>query len=133
MAKGGFKLARAVEGSCVASPQVPEGQKRCDDIIGGGFLRLDEGTVDVFGKLLGLALDRPVIDKTGLTGKYNFDLKFAIDETTPGVAAFGPAAGNTPAPSVFTAVQEQLGLKLEATRGPREFLVIDHVERPSEN
>jgi bla regulator protein BlaR1 len=133
VAKGGFKLARAVEGSCVASPQVPEGKKRCDEIVGGGFVMLDDGSVDVFGKLLGLALDRPVIDKTGLTGRYNFHFQFAIDQTTPGVAEFGPTAGAPAAPSIFTAVQEQFGLKLEATRGPREFLVIDHVERPSEN
>ena len=131
--KGGFKLPQAAEGSCVAAPQAPEGKKRCDDIVGGGILKLDEGTVDSFGKLLGLALDRPVIDKTGLAGKYNFHLTFAVDDATPGVLQFGPTSDRPPAPSVFTAVQEQLGLKLEATRGPREFLVIDHVERPSEN
>ena len=70
-------------------------------------------------------LDRLVVDETGLTGKYDFVLKWTPDETN----------GNDPheAPGIFTAVQEQLGLKLEPTKGPADVLVIDHVERPSEN
>jgi uncharacterized protein (TIGR03435 family) len=70
-------------------------------------------------------LDRPVVDETGLTGKYDFVLKWASDEIE----------SNDPhvAPGIFTAVQEQLGLKLEPTKGPIDVLVIDHVERPSEN
>ena len=67
----------------------------------------------------------PVLDKTGLTGFYQFDLRYA-DERQP--------AENQVGPSIFTAVQEQLGLKLESKKGPVEVLVIDHAEKvPLEN
>jgi uncharacterized protein (TIGR03435 family) len=77
----------------------------------------------------------PVIDRTGLKGTYGFNLEFAVDQSTPGVIdAFGPPSANEPsAASIFTVVQEQLGLKLEPVIGPRQFLVVDHVERPSGN
>jgi uncharacterized protein (TIGR03435 family) len=70
-------------------------------------------------------LDRPVVDETGLKGKFDFTLEWARD----GVVNPNP---NAP-PGLFTAVQEQLGLKIDATKGPAEVLVIDHVERPSAN
>jgi uncharacterized protein (TIGR03435 family) len=146
VAKGGSKLQRVAEGGCTPldystfpRPPLPPGKKYCDGIVGGRkgpntTLSADEATVDNFSKLLGLVLDRPIVDKTGLPGKYNFHLEFAVDETTPGVLdGFGPPSDGPPAASIFTVVQEQLGLKLEPTKGPREFLVLDHVERPSEN
>jgi uncharacterized protein (TIGR03435 family) len=81
------------------------------------------------------ALDRPVVDRTGLTGRYDFDLEFMPDESE-----FGGALGksveptdNAGPPGLFTAIQQQLGLQLEATKGPVDALVIDHVERPSAN
>jgi uncharacterized protein (TIGR03435 family) len=73
------------------------------------------------GGLLSNNLDRPVIDKTGITGRFDFTLEFArnmADDTGT---------------SIFTAVQEQLGLKLVPDKGPVQVLVIDHVEKPSEN
>lgn len=77
-------------------------------------------------------LDRPVVNKTGLTGRYDFDLDFS-----PSGREFGgdiPAApDDAPSPPLFTAVQQQLGLKLEATHGMAEAFVIDDVERPSAN
>jgi uncharacterized protein (TIGR03435 family) len=83
------------------------------------------------------ALDRPAIDKTGIAGKFNFHLEFAPDEAAPNLRSAGvdPAAAplDTAGPSVFTALQQQLGLKLERATGPIEFLIIDHVEKPSEN
>jgi uncharacterized protein (TIGR03435 family) len=74
--------------------------------------------------------DRPVVDKTGLAATYNFSLQFAYDQGVDAAATgdFGPSR-----PSVSTALQEQLGLKLEPARGPVETMVVDHVERPSEN
>jgi len=72
---------------------------------------------------------RPVIDKTGLKGLFDFRLEFspnALEVETPGLQQ--PVR-----PSLFSALQEQLGLKLESSKGPGEVLVIDHVERPSEN
>lgn len=82
---------------------------------------------------------RLVLDKTGLQDDYDFTLKWTPEERTP--QAFAPAqmAQNALArpeangPSIFTALQEQLGLKLESQKGPVEILVIDHVEKPSAN
>ena len=77
-------------------------------------------------------LDRPVVDRTGLTGKYDFDLEWAPDESQfdGGVA---PAAADANAAPLFTAIQQQLGLKLIATKGPVDALVVDKAERPSAN
>ena len=77
-------------------------------------------------------LDRPVVDKTGLTGRYDFDLEWAPDETQFG-GDVPVAPADAPSPPFFTAIQQQLGLKLEATRGPIEALVVDKAERPSAN
>ena len=71
--------------------------------------------------------NRPVIDKTGLTGTFDVHLRWARDPGTLDVPA------DPGAPSIFDAVQEQLGLKLEPGRGPVEYMVVDHVERPSGN
>jgi uncharacterized protein (TIGR03435 family) len=77
-------------------------------------------------------LDRPVVDKTGLSGRYDFDLEWAPDE-----AQFGgdvpPASAAATSPPLFEAIQQELGLRLEATRGPVEALVVDKAERPSPN
>jgi uncharacterized protein (TIGR03435 family) len=77
------------------------------------------------------ALGRPVVDRTGLTGRYDFDLQFSPDESLFGGVLKAPDVPTKP--DLFAAVQQQLGLKLEATRGPVDTLVIDRVERPSEN
>jgi uncharacterized protein (TIGR03435 family) len=69
-------------------------------------------------------VDRPVVDKTGLTGNYDFTLRFA-----PGLSA----GLNSDAASIFTALEEQLGLKLEPSKAPLEVLVIDHIEKPTGN
>jgi uncharacterized protein (TIGR03435 family) len=97
-----------------------------------------------FASVISRGLDRPVIDKTGIAGMFNFRVQFGIDQATTGYAS-PPFAGVAPSPnipdaasapagpSIFTAMPEQLGLKLEPARGPGEFIVIDHVEKPSEN
>jgi uncharacterized protein (TIGR03435 family) len=77
-------------------------------------------------------LDRPVVDKTGLAGRYDFDLEWAPDESQFG-GDVGVAPSDAPIPPFFTALQQQLGLRLEATRGPIETIVVDHAERPSAN
>ncbi len=77
-------------------------------------------------------LDRPVIDKTGLTGVYNFSLDFSYQSVTAAPTQDGVAAEPT-SPDIFTALQKQLGLKLEPTRGPVQQLIVDHVEKPSED
>jgi uncharacterized protein (TIGR03435 family) len=77
--------------------------------------------------------DRVVLDRTGLTGSFSMDLEYAREQPSlprsPGV----PAPIEQNGPSIFTAIQEQLGLKLESTRGPVTVIVIDHVERPTED
>jgi uncharacterized protein (TIGR03435 family) len=75
-------------------------------------------------------LERTVIDKTGLTGKYDVNLTFKPEDDTGGNDN-GASDSNTP--DLFTAIQEQLGLKLVSTKGPVDTLVIDHIELPSEN
>jgi uncharacterized protein (TIGR03435 family) len=78
--------------------------------------------------------NRPVVDKTGLSGKYDFDLEWSPDETQFEGQLARPAGSGPPTkPSLFEAVQQQLGLRLEATKGPIETIVIDGVERPSAN
>jgi uncharacterized protein (TIGR03435 family) len=77
-------------------------------------------------KNLSARLQSTVVDKTGLTGKYDFQLQWAgIDAT--------PAESESPWPPLLTAIQQQLGLKLETGKGPTKVLVIDHVEKPSGN
>ena len=74
---------------------------------------------------------RIVIDRTGMTGRFDVALRFAI--TTNGLPEAKAAALVGDAPLIFTAVQEQLGLRLEATRAPVDLVVIDHVEKPTAN
>ncbi|HXE08650.1 MAG TPA: TIGR03435 family protein [Acidobacteriaceae bacterium] len=76
--------------------------------------------------VLDFFMNRPVVDKTGLTGRYDFQLKWTTDESK------APVDGSAP-PTIFTAVQEQLGLKLEAVRTATDVMVIDKVERPGAN
>ena len=72
-------------------------------------------------------------DRTGLTGRYDLKLDFAplIAATAPSAESAAPAPDA--APDIFTAIQEQLGLKLEPARGPVQTIVVDHIEKPSEN
>lgn len=90
-------------------------------------------TMGEFAELLQRAvLDRPVVDRTGLAGRFDFDLEWAPDETQFG-GEVPVAPSNAPAAPFFTAIQQQLGLRLEATRGPVQALVVDQAERPSAN
>jgi uncharacterized protein (TIGR03435 family) len=75
--------------------------------------------------LLVMTTHRPVIDRTGLTGRFNFNLDFAPFDSD--------AAADSSAPSLFTAIQEQLGLRLDTTKAPLDSLVIERAERPSGN
>ena len=75
---------------------------------------------------------RPVVDKTGLTEKYDWVLEWTPDMPATGLDG-PPPTDNGPGPTIFTALQEQLGLRLESSKGPVETYVIDKVERPSEN
>ncbi|HET9400082.1 MAG TPA: TIGR03435 family protein [Candidatus Acidoferrales bacterium] len=108
------------------------------------------GTMSVTGKSMPISalvhsistsLDRPVIDKTGLTGYYDFSLEWVREDAAQSAAASGAAGGGQPplAPpegegqSIYSAIQEQLGLKLEAGKGPVEVIVVDKSEKPTGN
>jgi uncharacterized protein (TIGR03435 family) len=102
-------------------------------LVGGGI------TLARLARELGvLILDRNVIDHTGISGIYNIRLEYAPDENT---RCFGPAqfcavdpnSGIPPGATIFAALEQQLGLKLEPIKGPQEHIVIDSVEKPSEN
>jgi uncharacterized protein (TIGR03435 family) len=87
-----------------------------------------------FARNLAPFTGRPVVDKTGLTGAYDIDLTWTPDQGPAGTAVpvpQGPPPGD--GPSLFTAVPEQLGLKLDAQPGPIAALVIDAAERPTED
>jgi uncharacterized protein (TIGR03435 family) len=91
---------------------------------------------DLAGVLQGTVLDRPVVDRTGLQGRYDFMLTWTPDESQfPGLGVRIPPPSNDPnaPPGLFTAFQEQLGLRLESTKAPVEVLIVDRVEKPSEN
>jgi uncharacterized protein (TIGR03435 family) len=83
-------------------------------------------TMSSFADSLSYQLHRIVVDKTGLTGKYNLTLSWAPDDGTP-------QAPDATLPSIFTALQEQLGLKLEPGKAPVEAFIVDHAEIPSED
>jgi len=78
-------------------------------------------TMENLTSMLAAQVERPVIDKTGITGQFDIRLEWVPEDSTE------------TGPSIFTAVQEQLGLKLESERAPVQIVVIDHVERPSDN
>ena len=84
-------------------------------------------SIDVLALELAQVVGRPVINRTGLSGEFDVDLTY-----TPELKA-APPTGATVLPELTTAVQEQLGLKLEARRGPVEVVVIDRINMPTEN
>ena len=80
---------------------------------------------------------QPILDKTGLTGKYDFELRWTPDQSSPNNALGETLTQQTPVdpdqPNIFTALQEQIGLKLESGKGPVAVIVVDHIETPSAN
>jgi uncharacterized protein (TIGR03435 family) len=108
--------------------------------FGAGLLNIQGSKVrvgDLVRELTSI-LDRPVVDKTGFTGEFDLDLRFTRDETMVGfLGLLAPIGSHRPAdpnsPNIFAALEEQLGLKLVPAKGPVDVLVIDHVERPTEN
>jgi len=116
-------------------PPPPDGQAPpCGGLNRNGMFAVDSATMDQLSNYLSAELNRKVIDRTGLSGRFNAHLTWTPDQLLP----LGPPDRNPPpidpnGTSIFTAVQEQLGLKLEPTTGPVDVLVIDSVERPTPN
>ena len=146
VAKGGPKFQEAKAGDTY-----PNGMKGPDGhALGhGGMMRMGPGELEAQGVAvtflvhqLAQQLGRNVLDQTGLKGTYDFQLKWAPDQSSPTMMQGPPGGGPPPdgapppdasGPSIFTALQEQLGLRLESTKGPVDILIIDRVEQPSAN
>ena len=88
--------------------------------------------MELFAQSLSGLAGRPVIDKTGITGAYDFKLEWEPDHGPPREEP-GETATDTSGPSIFSALQEQLGLKLDSQKVAMPMIVIDHIEEPSEN
>ena len=104
-----------------------------------GDLTGERATPEMLASTLARAVGRPVLDRTGLTGAYDFRLEWTPDvgdligKGGPGEKAVEASAPDPSGPSIFTALQEQLGLKLESQKGPVVIIVIDRAEKPSAN
>jgi len=162
VAKGGSKLTESKPGTPTPPPDAPtpshgtpapdaklDGPPR-DRVGNMGMMRMNPGGIDAHGgttdflaHALSALVGRSVVDKTGLTGNYDFTLNWTPDNMSPMMAGgpSGPEGGqpkgdaseNAGDPTLFTALEEQLGLKLEATKGKVDVIVIDHIDLPSQN
>lgn len=142
VAKNGPKIQESADipedTTAPPGPPTPNGpQPRHSFRFDRGEFKAISQNMDRFADLLSHQVGRPVLNQTGLKGNYDFTLQWTPQDGErpmpggpPGEAA--PPA-DTSGPSIFTALQEQLGLRLEAQKGPVDTIVIDHVERPSEN
>lgn len=139
VAKSGPKLQPSREGSCIAvefdnlPPPTAPGQPEpvfcgMSEVTEKGY-KLFRTTIADFATEFSARLDRPVVDKTGIAGTFDIHLNVSPADLYPNDSTSDPYA-------VFDAVRvavQKLGLKLDRAKGPGEFLIIDHVERPSEN
>jgi len=99
---------------------------------GPGVLRFGGGPLSQLATMLGPQVGRLVVDRTGLAGTWQFELHFAPEQRGgPPLGSDAILALDSNAPSLFTAIQEELGLKLEAAKGPVDVLVIDSLEQPT--
>ena len=118
--KGGEKIA--------PSAGDPNGAPSENENSNGGVvtMRMTNMSMGEFAPDLGSFLDRPAVDQTGLTGRYDLQLKWTVDESK------APTDGSAP-PGLFTAIQQQIGLKLEPAKAPVDLLIVEAVQRPSAN
>ncbi len=152
VAKSGLKLKPMAPGGCLDASATPTnideqrayiaavqagGPPRCGSLtmLGGtttgSWVWATGGqTMDWFARTLSNAMDRRVIDKTGLDGLYNIRLEFTPDEHATWPRGTPPPE-NPEGPTMFRAIEQQLGLKLEPVKGPQGFLYVDHIERPA--
>jgi uncharacterized protein (TIGR03435 family) len=129
-----------VGGGVAGTPQAPPapgaggpGPGNCGIRIAPGNMSVSGSPMSQFAGSLAMWVGRIVVDKTGLAGGYDFNLTWTPDQMPPRPGVPGgpePPPIDPNGPSIFTAVQEQLGLKLDSQRGPVSVLVIDHVEHP---
>ncbi|MGA3242332.1 MAG: M56 family metallopeptidase [Bryobacteraceae bacterium] len=147
VARGGPKLHSFVAGSCTlpaTAPQdpLPPGQSYCKNIMSvsssPASIEAQGTTLDDFSRMLFAILGRPVFNKTGIAGRFDIRIEFSREGTRfsplrPTEPTDGSSPASDPTGSIFAALQEELGLKLEPAKGPVETFVIDHIERPAGN
>jgi len=159
VAKGGIKIKEAAQTAAASAEgagepprgrdgflRTPHGQPGIQAMVNGRMrMQGDAVTMARLTDILGMALGRPVVDKTGLTGAYDVTLDFSPEGMGPGPKGPAPGEGggnpaeaprdsNDSGPTIFTALQEQLGLKLESRKGPVDLLVVESVEKvPTKN
>jgi uncharacterized protein (TIGR03435 family) len=145
------KLPAPQSGDCSGidpsqAPKRPAPGKKMLTTCGSTLMPLTPGGTEIYGGQVAMRtlasrltdlMQRPVIDQTGFSGTFDLDLKFAVDESLPGLYGHTGAAA-TPSdlagqPNIVTALRDQLGLKLEAGKGPVKVIVIDHLEKPAAN
>jgi bla regulator protein blaR1 len=152
--RGGFKLPAPRDGACVDSPadaavawvgagrmaapgELPPAKGQCGSAIisvnsSGAQMRGGKIPMSELVRMLSMLLNRSVLDKTGFATLFDVQLDFVPDETTPAMPPPPPDSGISGV-SIAQALQQQLGLRLEPTRGPVDVIVVDKVERPSAN
>jgi uncharacterized protein (TIGR03435 family) len=116
-----------------ADPNAPEQGMR---VSGGGGVTTWDGKNTALSSMMGqltYVMGRPVYDKTGLTGRYDFQVKYSSDRAGAGSPDIEAAAPPDAAPPIMIALEEQLGLKLVSGKGPMDIIVIDHLDRPAMN
>ena len=138
-ARGGIKAPRSIEGACATfDPRNPPrpGAPRMP-FCGNNNIRTSSWNATAIDMksaaeaLVGV-LGRSVVDRTGVAGKFDIHVEWTPDQAPAGIDGAAPANADGP-PSLFTVLEEQLGLKVESARGPVDVIVIDHVERPTED
>ena len=156
VAKNGPKLPTPKEGGCVNPDDPAPSNSRADRPCGRLYMTMKPSGMVALGgavampefiQTLSSTLGRPVLDRTGITAKFDVSLEFASDDTVASffslwgsvaghreaMAAAAPPGSAGAAPNIIVALREQLGLKLDSTKGPVEVMVIDHVEKPGAN
>jgi uncharacterized protein (TIGR03435 family) len=131
LGRDGAKLLSSRDGTAVTWET---GYRFARNEKGETVARLNGATASIADLVYGLqeVTGRRVVDRTGITGNFNYRVEYAPFDG--GIAAArGIRIADSPYPSLFTAIEEQLGLKLQSEKIPIEVLIIDHVERPSEN
>jgi uncharacterized protein (TIGR03435 family) len=148
--RGGVKLPAPRDGACVDSPvdaavewvgsgrmafpgELPLAKGRCGSaIVSVSGMRAGKIAMSELVQTLSMILGRRVVDQTGFTALFDVQLDFVPDETTPALPPPPPGSPVTGVP-IAQALKQQLGLRLEPSRGPVEVLVVDQADRPSPN
>jgi uncharacterized protein (TIGR03435 family) len=130
----GERLTRSTVDCAAATAAAKPGEivQGCSSRISPGTIVLEGSPISVLVSALSGILRRPIVDKTGLTGAFDLELQWQPQRLL-GPLGVEPSVAVPAAPTIFTALREQLGLKLDGARGPVDVLVVDKLERPTSN